>query len=137
MSVVVHDTPNASSGSGAKMLCANLNRSDQGSVVNAGRFHPYPDGESQDDSIVGKGSLSVSQNGKTIVLAAITGLDPAEGYRSHVHNLSCDVESGGAHYKINPDETGTVEANELWLTIVPDTDGNAYFKAAFDTIRST
>jgi hypothetical protein len=134
MSVVIHDTPNASSGSGAKMLCANLNRTDQGSVTNAGDFYPYPDAEPGDESIAGKGSLSVSSDGKTIVLAAVTGLDPAEGYRSHVHNLSCDVESGGAHYKIDPDEPGTIEDNELWLTIAPDMDGAAYFKGSFDTI---
>ena len=78
MSVVVHDTPNASSGSGEKMLCADLNRSNQGSVVNAGHFNPYPDGAAGDATISGKGSVSVSRDGKTIVLANVSGLDSSE-----------------------------------------------------------
>lgn len=134
MSVVIHDTPNASSGAGAKMLCADLNRTDQGAIATAGHFNPYPDGDPGDATIEGKGSISVSRDGKSIVLAAVSGLNPAEEYRSHVHNLPCDVENGGAHYKIDPDEPGTIESNELWLTIAPDGAGDAYFKGSFDTI---
>jgi len=134
MSVVIHDTPNASSGSGAKMLCANLNRGDQGAVVNRGDFAPFASAEPGDESIAGTGSVSVSSDGQTIVMAAVTGLDPAEEYRSHVHALPCDVTEAGPHYKIDPTESGTVEANELWLTIAPDAVGDAYFKNSFDTI---
>ncbi|MCH2170709.1 hypothetical protein MK489_07980 [Myxococcota bacterium] len=134
MSVVIHDTPNAASGAGAKMLCADLNRGDQGAVVNRGEFEPFASAEAIDETIAGTGSLSVSSDGKTIVLAAVTGLDPIEEYRSHVHNLPCDVDDAGPHYKIDPTEPGTIEDNEMWLTIAPDAVGDAYFKASFDTI---
>jgi len=134
MALVIHDTPNASSGSGEKMLCADLHRGDQGAVVNRGGFDPFADAEPIDDSIAGAGSVSVSSDGQTIVMAAVTGLDPAEEYRSHVHALPCDVENAGGHYKIDPEEPGTLEANELWLTIAPDAIGDAYFKESFDTI---
>jgi len=130
MSVVIHDTPDG----GSKMLCANLNRSDQGSVINVGEFKPYTDGVATDDGIGGKGSVSVSTSGKTIVMAAVKGLDPAESYRSHVHNFSCDVKNGGGHYKIDTNEPETLEGNEMWLTLEPNEDGDAYFKAAFNNI---
>ena len=134
MSIVIHDTPNASSGAGAKMLCLDLNRADQGAVVNRGEFSPYASAGPLDENIAGTGSISVSEDGQTIALAAVSGLDPAEEYRSHVHALPCDVELGGAHYKIDPNEPGTIEANEIWLTIAPDAGGDAYFKGSFDTI---
>ena len=134
MSVVIHDTPNATSGSGAKMLCANLNRGDQGAVVNRGDFAPFAAAQPGDESIAGTGSVSVSLDGKTIGMAAVTGLDRGEEYRSHVHALDCDVSEACPHYKIDPTEPGTIEANELWLTIVPDALGNTYFKGSFDTI---
>ena len=124
MSIVVHDTPNASSGSGAKMLCLDLHRADQGAVVNRGQFSPYASAQPGDETIAGTGSVSVSEDGQTIALAAVSGLDPGEDYRSHVHNLPCDVELGGAHYKIDPSEAGTIESNELWLSIVPELAGD-------------
>ena len=134
MSAVIHDTPNAASGSGAKMLCANLNRGAQGAVVNRGSFEPFAAAASIDENIGGTGSIAVSANGTTIVVADVYGLDPNEAYRSHVHALPCDVNEAGPHYKILPEEPAVLEANELWLDIIPNSSGDAYFRASFDTI---
>jgi len=55
----------------------------------------------------------------THVEVRVKGLKFRSGvtYPAHVHNLPCDVNSGGGHYKIDPTVSGTEEDNEIWPTV--------------------
>lgn len=69
------------------------------------------------------GSLRRSLSGETRVRVSAAGLDPNLEYMVHVHALPCSTNDGGGHYKIDRDETATVEENELWLSLETDAEG--------------
>lgn len=63
--------------------------------------------------IHGSAKMTVGARG-TAVKIAVSGLDPAKIYSSHLHNGTC-ASGGGGHYQ--DDVTGAVTPpNELWLT---------------------
>jgi Cu-Zn family superoxide dismutase len=111
LSVVVHD-PAAGN---AKMACADLLPEPLATTTSTGTFAPFAGATAADKNIAGTATLVRSASGTVVTLAA-TGLDPAGTYVAHVHALPCAVTAGGGHYKIDPTNAATVEANELWPT---------------------
>ena len=67
--------------------------------------------------------------GKTNVGLFVLGLNASTTYMAHVHDMPCDVNAGGGHYKIDRSVTGTVEANEIWPTVNVGLDGKGWGKA--------
>lgn len=78
------------------------------------------------------GSLRRTLTGETRVRVSAAGLDPNVEYMVHVHALPCSTNDGGGHYKIDREETATVEANELWLTLATDADGIGTVNETFE-----
>jgi hypothetical protein len=54
----------------------------------------------------------------------VEGLTADTEYIAHVHELPCDENSGGAHYKHDPAIVEESEANEIWLRFTTDAEGN-------------
>jgi hypothetical protein len=83
-----------------------------------GSFAPLP---AYDDlEISGQALLVRTGDEETKVSVQVIGLLEDTEYPVHVHNLPCEFLAG-THYKIDPAETGTVEANEVWPMF--ETDG--------------
>lgn len=89
-------------------------------------------GERDLDDLQALGSLRRTISGTTRVRVTAVGLAAEETYPAHVHNLPCGEQDGGAHYKIDTSEAGTIEENELWVMLATDADGAATSEAAFD-----
>jgi hypothetical protein len=51
-------------------------------------------------------------------------------YPIHVHDLSCALSSGGAHYKIDPQIATAEQTNEIWLNLTTDVNGNGNQQAS-------
>jgi hypothetical protein len=76
-----------------------------------GSFAPLP---AYDDlEISGQALLVRTAEEETKVSVQVIGLLEDTEYPVHVHNLPCEFLAG-THYKIDPTEAGTVEANEVW-----------------------
>jgi hypothetical protein len=120
LSVVVHDD------GGAKLMCADLALSDSGTVTATGTMAPFAaaDMAEGDDTIAGTATLVRDFDGGEISYSVdLTGLNDAKTYVAHVHNLPCDVDDAGGHYKIDPTVVDTQEANELWIPEFTPTAG--------------
>ena len=111
-SIVVHDTD------GGRIACANLHQNYEGATVHKGAMENFADG-----SVFGHAQINRS-NGSSYASLHLVGLAADTQYPSHVHNLPCNVKSGGSHYKIDPAESTTIADNELWLTVTTDAEGN-------------
>lgn len=121
LSVVIHD-PLAGN---AKMACADLMLPQEGSNVRfSGQFAPFAAAEAQDMTLAGSAELALSGAG-TSVNVNVQGADPATIYHQHVHELPCEVNAGGSHYKIDPTIADTIEENELWPRLTVAADGSA------------
>jgi hypothetical protein len=110
-SIVIHD-PSVGPPA-AKMACVNLVAEPLATTTSSGTFAPFAGATGAEQNVAGTATLVRSASGTEVTLNT-TGLDPAGTYVAHVHALPCAVGAGGGHYKIDPLNTGTVEANELW-----------------------
>jgi hypothetical protein len=112
MSLVIHDPASNS----AKMACVNLAPAPLATTTARGTFAPFAAATIHERNVAGSATLVRAASGTTVTLA-VTGLDPAGMYMAHVHALPCAITAAGGHYKIDPTNTATVEANELWPAI--------------------
>ena len=111
-SVVVHDVD------GVRIACADLSDGSASATVNSGSMINFTDQASF-------GSAQIARsNGSTLSILRVEDLEPNTTYQSHVHNLTCDVNSGGSHYKIDPSVATREVDNEIWLPITTDANGN-------------
>jgi hypothetical protein len=112
-SIVVHASD------GTRIACADLSDGTKGPTTTCGEFELLPAGEELGLKISGYAIMRRDSRG-THVCVQVRGLNFSGGvsYPAHVHDLPCDVNSGGGHYKIDPTESGTVEENEIWPTVV-------------------
>jgi len=110
-SIVIHDID------GGRVACGDLQTQDKGALVSKGNLIKFGNGSAFGSAIMGR------SNGSTLSILNVNGLLPNTTYGSHVHNLPCDVKSGGSHYKIDPSIEGAVAENEIWLTLKTDTRG--------------
>jgi hypothetical protein len=53
----------------------------------------------------------------------VSGFAASTKFDSHVHNLPCNVNSGGGHYKIDNSVAAAVENNEVWPAFTTGVDG--------------
>ncbi|MFT7622154.1 MAG: hypothetical protein ACI9WU_001322 [Myxococcota bacterium] len=118
-SVVIHDTANAVSGSGSKMLCADLEPIDlvatSGEYKALGSLTVFADYQAEFAGLsTGISWLTRKAFGGSEVQVQWSGLRPmAFVYPAHVHNQPCAVMSGGAHYKLETCIDETIAANEI------------------------
>jgi hypothetical protein len=116
-SIVVHD-PAAGN---ARMACANLFFDDpaDAEIALQGGFTAYPDAPAEDQDIGGSVSITVSvEDDETFINLDLEGLDEAASYRAYVHELPCEVNEAGGHYKRDTTVEDEDEDNEIW----PDLD---------------
>lgn len=119
--IVIHDP----AAGGAKMACADLRFDDPESVdvEFEGAFTTYADAPAADASISGTAELTVSPaDGATTVRLDLEGLDATATYAAHVHELPCDVNKAGGHYKRDTTVVDEQEDNEIWPDV---TSGDA------------
>ena len=121
-SIVVHD------GDGTRIACADLRAPSMGARRTAGHFETLPGGEALGLDISGVAQL-VRSNGRTLALVNANGLLPDATLGTHVHNLPCDVNSGGGHYKIDPNVEGASAENEIWPIVTTDGSGTGLGQA--------
>jgi hypothetical protein len=121
MSVVVHDPETDGA---PKMACADLTLDSVAPLTAKGTFNSFAQSEDQDETIEGSVELLRSEDG-TEISYDLAGLDSDAEYMSHVHALPCDVMDAGGHYKFDPTNTETLEANELWLDLGSTDDGES------------
>mmetsp|Transcript_7023 Transcript_7023/g.22169 ORF Transcript_7023/g.22169 Transcript_7023/m.22169 type:complete len:382 (+) Transcript_7023:84-1229(+) len=96
LSIVIHDTPAASSGSGAKMLCVDLEIEDQTKGVKG--YANIPTGE-DDEPKLKKMTMTRTEEGSTEIKVNWQKLRDEFTYPSHVHAEPCTVvDNGGPHY---------------------------------------
>ncbi len=95
LSIVIHDTPNATSGAGPKMLCIDL-APRRVTLARRGYVNPTPDGLR---TIFAGGFMNRAEDGSTATSVRFFGLRPEFTYPSHVHASPCTgVSNGGPHY---------------------------------------
>jgi hypothetical protein len=115
--IVVHD-PEAG---GAKMACANLFFDDApaAQIEYQGAFSAFADAPAADQGIGGSVTVTVSADAEeTFINFDVEGLDETASYVAHVHELPCEVDKGGGHYKRDTTIATEMEINEIW----PDLD---------------
>jgi hypothetical protein len=108
-SIVIHD-PDAAN---AKLACVDLLPEPLATTTSSGDFVPFAAATADEQNVGGTATLVRSAAGTDVTLA-VTGLDPAGTYAAHVHALPCAVTDADGHYKIDPTNTATDEANEIW-----------------------
>jgi len=112
LSVIIHDPV-----SGDKMACADLEPLASIGGKASGTFSPFALYETIDETITGTAEITYLSSSKLNV--SVQGLDDGEEYRTHLHALPCDTLDAGGHYKLDPSNLDTVEANEVWPTLTP------------------
>lgn len=124
--IVIHDVD------GARIACATLEEQAQPTEpVSVGIFRPLSG--TPEVAIEGYARLIRQKNGSKIQLT-LSGLEASADYPAHLHNLPCDVTSGGGHYKMDPTITDTLENNEVWLSFTSDGQGRATQESAVDHV---
>ncbi len=73
-------------------------------------------------TVSGAAMLIRMSNGTTTVMVEVAGLTPSTAYPAHVHAGPCSA-NGLGHYKLDPTEAATLEANEIWPLFTTDVDG--------------
>lgn len=112
-SIVVHD-PDDPDG---RIACANLFFDDEAAaeIELQGTFMAVEGAPAGDEDVGGSVTVRVSaEDGETFINFDIEGLDEAATYGAHVHELPCDVNDAGAHYKRDPTVADEQEDNEVW-----------------------
>jgi hypothetical protein len=114
--IVVHDPAD-----GTKLACANLFFDDdvEAAIIEfEGVFTAYPDAPAADAEISGTAEMDVTfTGGETTIRLDLEGLDETATYQAHVHELPCEVNKAGGHYKIDPTVAEEDEDNELWPAV--------------------
>jgi hypothetical protein len=111
--IVVHD-PEAD---GAKMACANLFFDDApaAEIEYQGAFEAFADAPPADQGIGGSVTVTVRpEANETFINFDLEGITDVTAYVAHVHELPCEVNKGGGHYKIDTTIATEMEANEIW-----------------------
>jgi hypothetical protein len=111
--IVIHD-PEAG---GAKMACANLFFDDaaDATIEYQGQFSAFADAPAGDQGIGGSVTVTVSpQANETFINFDLEGIADVSSYVAHVHELPCEVDKGGGHYKIDTTIATEMEENEIW-----------------------
>lgn len=111
--IVIHDPAE----DGAKMACANLRFDDAEGVDVAfeGAFTTYSDAPAADANIAGTAALTVAlADGEATISLDVEGLDETATYAAHVHELPCEVNKAGGHYKRDTTVVDEQEDNEIW-----------------------
>lgn len=108
-----------------KVACANLARMQEAlALETSGAAAALPDAGGM--ALSGTASLTRKVSGVTEVSVTMTGLAPKTTYMAHVHDLPCSsTPPGGGHFKFDKAITEVIETNELWLTLVSDSQGDA------------
>jgi len=112
LSIVVHDTPSASQGSGSKMLCADLVLP----RVYSGDFSAlssYNGGEAYATALAGTAELVVGATGISTRVRVEDASASGLVFKAHLHAAPCSADGGG-HYQ-DPSNPGVVDAvGENW-----------------------
>lgn len=119
---------------GSKLACSNLRLGPEESATLQGDFSPVP---GTAETIAGSVAVTVdytAADNNTMIDFHPTGLNPDVNYIAHVHELPCDVDVGGGHYKIDPTIEETIEENEIWIEFDVAEDGTASAHLSVDHI---
>lgn len=114
VSIVIHDpvTPTT------RLFCVDLTQP-LGFIPTETGLRRYP-------NLSGGGRMERLASGDTkVTVSNLVGLTPNTDYVLHVHDRPCHINGGGGHYKHDYGETGTVEANEVWIRVKTDALGAA------------
>ncbi|PWU21728.1 MAG: hypothetical protein C5B49_02130 [Bdellovibrio sp.] len=79
--------------------------------------------------ITGTAQMERTLDGKTKISVTLANLKASTAYVAHVHALPCRDGDGGGHYKIDPANAASVEANEMWLHLQTDAMGAVTYSA--------
>jgi hypothetical protein len=80
--------------------------------------------ENNEDEIEAAVEMTRSLEGTTSVTLSVTGLGADTTYPAHVHDMPCNVEMGGGHYKMDNAVEETEESNEIWLPVTTNDNGD-------------
>jgi hypothetical protein len=129
-SVVVH---RIATGGSPKVACADLTRDSWPGLDTAGNATLFDAATDRGfDELAASATMTRSLDGTTTATLSVTGLAASAQYPAHVHNLACDVQSGGGHYNLDPGVTDTQESNEIWLVFTTDESGSGQASAAVE-----
>lgn len=106
-----------------KVACADLVRFDAAPLTTTGDSALLPAGTERAPDLWATAAMTRTLEGATDVWLLAGGLAADTRYPVHVHDLPCAIKDGGAHYLVDR-AAGAGEANELWLPIDADQDGN-------------
>jgi hypothetical protein len=110
--IVIHDPAD-----GTKLACANLFFDDatNATIDFEGAFAAFAGAPAADANLSGTAELTVSPaNGETTIRLDLEGRDTSATYAAHVHELPCEVNQGGGHYKRDTTIAEEREDNEIW-----------------------
>ena len=116
-SIVIHDSD------GARIACADVVKDYDGAIVTKGKIETTEAGEELGLELEGLAQMERSHQ-RTYVSLRVSGLAADTTYGTHVHDLPCDVNAGGGHYKIDPSVDGAILENEIWPIVSTDAEGN-------------
>ena len=116
LSIVVHDTLAAASGSGSKMLCADLSEVGAGSYSGSFSYlQSYTESSSAGYGKLKKGSASLTEP-RMATTVQFRGEDAEDAvYKAHLHDATC-ANGGGGHYN-GGDGLTVDDVNENWPAV--------------------
>ncbi len=109
------------------------------------RVEPYPPfktegtstlttaGTSKFPMLTAMASMTRTLPSTTLATITVSGLGKSMMYGIHVHELSCASSGGGGHYKVDPTVTTSMQANEIWLSLMTDASGAGMQMASVTT----
>lgn len=74
------------------------------------------------EEVAGTAWLALGDDPGTTLTVTLAGLEPGAEYIGHLHEQSCDQDSGGAHFKFDPDG-GDLPPNEVHIGFTAGDDG--------------
>ncbi len=99
--------------------------------------NPFGDGTS--NPTAGGSGFVVSNatgDGTTHVVLQVRGLPPNRKFGAHVHQLACNNNKAGGHYRNDP-AAGATPQNEIWLDFTTNDAGNGHAQAIADFLIRT
>lgn len=119
-SIVIH---RVTTDGAPKVACADLVRDAWPALRTAGDATVLDAAVSRGlGSMTAEATMTRDLQGRTIATLSATGLQADTEYPVHVHDRSCDIADGGAHYVLDPAQPGSAD-NEMWLTLTTDGAG--------------
>jgi hypothetical protein len=112
-SIVVHDPENPDE----RLACASLFFDDEADaeIELQGAFTAVEGAPAGDQDVGGSVTVTVSaEDDETFINFDLEGLDETATYGAHVHELPCEVDDAGAHYKRDITVEEEQEDNEIW-----------------------